>query len=410
VGSILRGLLAGTIVVGCSSSYESAQGTPDAGPSSSSSGGIVSKPADAGPTCNVSSDVMNCGACGHVCPERANGIPSCSAGACGVACNQKTGNCDKDDTNGCETSLGDDPKNCGACGHDCEGGACTDGVCQPFALVGGEGTCNQIRLTATDVFWTALGKGVDGCPKTGCGGIGASFLPLSTDGFGIGGSSVYAENSGTGDLFSCTIAGCAGQPTLLGSGLGDVHSIATDATAIYLANGGSVLACPLAGCPSGATPLASSQSNADNLVVAAGFLYWSEAFSPGRIWRYPIGPASQPAQKLLDNVSGPTNLVVDDTKIFFNQSSDGAGTVYYIPIAGAAAATTLTTVSTFIRALAGDATSVFVGLDGSILQIDKATGAKKTLATGSFFTRGIAVDDKAVYITTRSGITKVIRP
>ena len=26
------------------------------------------------------------------------------------------------------------PRNCGACWHDCEGGACVDGVCQPYAL------------------------------------------------------------------------------------------------------------------------------------------------------------------------------------------------------------------------------------------------------------------------------------
>ena len=35
---------------------------------------------------------------------------------------------------GCSASLETDPKNCGACGHDCLGGKCEGAICRPFSV------------------------------------------------------------------------------------------------------------------------------------------------------------------------------------------------------------------------------------------------------------------------------------
>src|SRR4051794_8490141 len=37
---------------------------------------------------------------------------------------------------GCSALSATDPKNCGACGHDCLGGTCEGAVCKPFKLAG----------------------------------------------------------------------------------------------------------------------------------------------------------------------------------------------------------------------------------------------------------------------------------
>jgi hypothetical protein len=48
-----------------------------------------------------------------------------------------------------------DPKNCGACGHDCLGGACTSGACQPVAIgAATDETPALLFLDDTYVYWT----------------------------------------------------------------------------------------------------------------------------------------------------------------------------------------------------------------------------------------------------------------
>jgi cysteine-rich repeat protein len=53
---------------------------------------------------------------------------------CHVACASTFGDCNHDGEDGCETTLTTDPLNCGVCGHDCGGGSCIAGKCQPVQL------------------------------------------------------------------------------------------------------------------------------------------------------------------------------------------------------------------------------------------------------------------------------------
>jgi hypothetical protein len=74
---------------------------------------------------------------------------------------------------GCATP--DDPKNCGACGHSCLGGACIASVCQPVVLASGQGNSiwdvpwipytndngdlvgpDRIAVDGSDVYWLNL--------------------------------------------------------------------------------------------------------------------------------------------------------------------------------------------------------------------------------------------------------------
>lgn len=58
---------------------------------------------------------------------------TCKAGKC--ECSIGATDCDGEPSNGCEATLATDSKNCGACGHDCQGGICAAGACQPRILV-----------------------------------------------------------------------------------------------------------------------------------------------------------------------------------------------------------------------------------------------------------------------------------
>src|SRR5215467_10227089 len=67
--------------------------------------------------------------------------------------------------------LSSDPKNCGACGHDCLGGTCVTGICQPVIIANGVTDLEGLAIDAANVYWTdAIGGGVFSCPLAGCTG------------------------------------------------------------------------------------------------------------------------------------------------------------------------------------------------------------------------------------------------
>ncbi len=88
---------------------------------------------------NISSNVFDCGSCGHVC-SLPNATAGCTSGTCIVAsCNPGFANCDANSANGCEVSLNTDANNCGSCGNQCvatsqstcgTSGTCSAGACQ----------------------------------------------------------------------------------------------------------------------------------------------------------------------------------------------------------------------------------------------------------------------------------------
>lgn len=96
----------------------------------------------------LAEDDLNCGACGHVCD--ANNAPAevkswpcgadvyppnvgfnCAVSECGLHCSPGFANCNDDVcSDGCETFLGDDHENCGACGKACSAEqVCFQGKC-----------------------------------------------------------------------------------------------------------------------------------------------------------------------------------------------------------------------------------------------------------------------------------------
>jgi hypothetical protein len=114
----------------------------------------------------VSTDVLNCGACGQVCPVN-NASPACVGGACTIAsCNAGFANCNGAVADGCETNLFTSLNNCGACGHVCAAGqSCTAGACVTSASAC---VSNGIDLPVGTVVPSASGD----CHASQCDGAG----------------------------------------------------------------------------------------------------------------------------------------------------------------------------------------------------------------------------------------------
>jgi Cys-rich repeat protein len=69
---------------------------------------------------NITTDPKNCGMCTKTCPLPANAMASCSKAICGLgACIPPFDDCNQNPADGCETNLQNDIKNCGKCATQC---------------------------------------------------------------------------------------------------------------------------------------------------------------------------------------------------------------------------------------------------------------------------------------------------
>jgi len=123
------------------------------------------------------SSATHCGACGTVCPARANATPACVAAACRFTCAPGFADCDGVAANGCEVDTRSSPAHCGSCGNACPTrpnavATCAASVC---GSVCGPGTADCDGTTA---------NGCESDTQTSvshCGGCGRS-CPVVTDG------------------------------------------------------------------------------------------------------------------------------------------------------------------------------------------------------------------------------------
>lgn len=71
-----------------------------------------------------------CGACGRVCPTRANSARACTSGDCVLRCNTGFADCDNDPTNGCEVDTRSSAAHCAMCNNACPAGqVCSASAC-----------------------------------------------------------------------------------------------------------------------------------------------------------------------------------------------------------------------------------------------------------------------------------------
>lgn len=144
VGALLLAFGALTAPGGCSLFFDGdnysgdKEGAPDAGGGGSSSGAK----GEGGASDGGASGGAASGGSGGDAPGGGNGGTTGGAGAGGAG-------------GTCAAELATDASNCGACGHDCRGAACSEGRCAPVPLTNGEADITSLQLTGSDVVYHA---------------------------------------------------------------------------------------------------------------------------------------------------------------------------------------------------------------------------------------------------------------
>lgn len=308
-----------------------------------------------GPHCaKLESDPNDCGACGNTCNGE-HAVPTCRSGACAPICLAAFADCDMNPATGCEVDLATTSSSCGKCGHDCLGGDCTRGVCQPVALALEEGYPSALAIDASNVYWANWG---------------------------------YAQ------IRVCAKAGCGGKPTTLATNQGYPISIAVDGTNVYWTSGGNILKCAIGGCNATPTTFASGPSNPGPFGIAADGVnvYWTNFAQFSKVQKCAVGGCGGVPTELATAIY-PEAIATDGKNVFYTQYTS----VRYCAVSGCAMNPTSLS-GQGGNAIAVDAANVYVASAGvTKCAISGCNLTPTVLAPDT--ASGIAVDATDVYWT-----------
>ena len=298
----------------------------------------------------------------------------------------------------CTTDLMHDPKNCGSCAHDCLGGVCYLGACDPAVVAGNLDLPSAMVLDGTYLYFAYSGH------VARVLAAGGAVEDLSTQAFtaqklAVDATHVYVMTGSSVIRFpkSGDAGGAASQVLSMATG----RALAVDVSNIFFQVPAGLAATPKTGTgvDAGASVLlaALGSDTINDLAVDDNFAFLSLP-GPGTVLKVPkAGAGDAGAGVLASGEASPTNVVVDPTYVYFTNNS--GGTVRRVPKAGGPATDFVTGLGR-PRALAIDATRLYYtdelkGAVGSCPLTGCAAGMQ-TYATGRNPV-AVAADAVAVY-------------
>src|SRR5579872_2538859 len=351
-----------------------------------------------------------------------NGAPADSGAACG--------------------DLQADPRNCGACGYDCEGGACHAGTCEPLepgVLATGQAQPGPMVVDDTSVYWANVGApAILKCKKTGCGNAPTVLV----EGYPAAASNLVLHDEvlywGAGPaVYTCPVGGCGGAPRRLPvGGLVGPVAVAPSGDVYYVQQVGRTTlgACPAGDCARATTvpwipgsgvpyaadmfaPIASAIAlDGTNLYVLAATLL------PGLLTTCAVDACATTARTLFVAANGGPPVIAVDADNVYVALSDPQPEIEFIPkganpnggfpAAGNDRSTVLVTGLAAPSAIATDGISVYwadlgppteAGMPGAgtiaKCSVSGCNWVAKTVRSFVSSPAGIAVDEGNVYWT-----------
>lgn len=350
------------------------------------------------------------------------GAPPADAGGgdAALVCGAGTGDCDRDATNGCETSTLGDDAHCGTCPNACaSGSSCQAGQCivGPATVIpGGTLSVNDAVCLGVDATFIYVASGrmngdVYRVPKAGGSPASIATNQGSPRGVAADATSVFWAN-GAGIVNAANPDGSSARP--LFSGAGGPFAVAVDARGVYWANGaqGTVSRVDKAGtnakqlAPQPPTP-GPGNNHIAAIAVAGGFVYYTDP-TAGVVLRVATDGTAAP-QTVVAAAPGVRGVAVHGATAYFTVpgSVPAGGSVQSVALGGtlpAAPAPVATGLTNPTTVLADGAALYWIlgGMSGSIVK-QAGNAAAVPLATSQAFPACMAVDGASLYWINENG-------
>ena len=312
--------------------------------------------------------------------------------------------------------VGTSAANCGGCGHDCQGGTCSEGVCQPVSL----GTTaaldhpGDIQIDSTNIYFT-FGWGTN---QSGLGKLplaGGTPTPIVTGKSWINRLvsnstslfwSEYGSQPGANGSVS-TIAKTGGASTSLAGNLAYPTSLAVDATHVYYAAQGWLIArAPISGGTPETLFTTSGAYDAFDITIDAANIYFSLTGKAGSIQKVPLTGGT--ASVLATNANYPYSIAANSTHVYWADIGTAPtyadGTINRVPIVGGKVEV-LAVAQCQPEAVRVDASYVYwvTACGGTVARAPLAGGPTRILASGQKGPSFLALGEETVYFTTSFG-------
>jgi hypothetical protein len=341
----------------------------------------------------------------------------------------------------CDADVATDPANCGRCGHDCLGGGCTGGACEPVLLYSGN-TPTSIVVDGPTLFVTVNSSDapfgfVLRCSTTDCA---ADYTMFATDQlnpwFAVqqGGSIYWADFAGddasveAGSVAGCpTDGGCpeagavvytpkgAGFDASDATGVGvTLLGLAADSTYLYWAAGfgddGAVFRCVPSECAATLARLGTTFGVPFALAVDPSYLFWID-IGPNEVVRCAL-PACGGGPEIFTDIAlsglklDISGLAIHGGNVYWTQGV-GEGGVFQCPTTGCGAGP---------KVIAkGQAYPIFIAVDdsgiywsnyseGTVLRCPLAGCEKPTPVARTPYPFAITLDPVSIYYTSSPGL------